>query len=156
MIVFYRVYPWNASWKAFFSTHLINPSESLKVTLKTLRCRLGSQQEGGSMTLTIEVKSKSGKNNELYQSLQALLVTMRQEKGCLSCRVSQDMEDGEVYVLSSDWDTESSFGSYVKSVSGIALLGAINMLGQSTRIQVGSGAKWEGAEALKKIWRSSQ
>jgi hypothetical protein len=66
------------------------------------------------------------------------------------------MEDGEVYVLSSDWDTESSFGSYVKSVSGIALLGAINMLGQSTRIQVGSGAKWEGAEALKKIWRSSQ
>jgi len=124
--------------------------------LETLRSKLGSQQEGGIMTLTIEVKSKTGKNNELYQSLQALLVTMRQEKGCLRCRVSQDMEDGEVYVLSSDWDTESSFGSYVKSVSGIALLGAINMLGQSTRIQVGSGAKWEGAEALKKIWRSSQ
>ena len=45
------------------------------------------------MTLTIEVKSKPGKNFELDQTLQVLLPTMRQEKGCLSCRVSRDLED---------------------------------------------------------------
>jgi quinol monooxygenase YgiN len=108
------------------------------------------------MTLTIEVRAKPERVNELYQTLQAIIPTMRQEKGCLNSRISQDMEDGENYVLSSDWDAEASFGSYIKSNSGIALLGALNMLAQSTRIQVGSGAKWEGAEALKRIWRSSQ
>ena len=46
------------------------------------------------MTLTIEVRSKPGKINELYQTLQALLPTMRKGKGCQFCRVSRDVEDG--------------------------------------------------------------
>ena len=87
-------------------------------------------KKGGSMTLTIEVRSKPGKISELYQTLQALLPTMRQEKGCLNCRVSQDMEDDEVYVLSSDWDGQASFEGYAKSTSGSALLGAIKTLGR--------------------------
>ena len=107
------------------------------------------------MTLTIEVKSKPGKISELYQTLQALIPTMRQEKGCLKCRVSQDMEDDEVYVLSSDWDGQASFEGYVKSTSGSALLGAIKTLGQSTRIQLGSDAKWEGVETLMQIRRKT-
>ena len=107
------------------------------------------------MTLTIEVRSKSGKINELYQTLQALLPTMRQEKGCLNCRVSQDLEDDEVYVLSSDWGAEASFEGYLKSASGGALLGAIKTLGQSTRIQLGTTAKWEGVETLMQIRRQT-
>ena len=39
------------------------------------------------MTLTIEVRAQPGKVNELYQTLQALLPTMRKEKGCQACRV---------------------------------------------------------------------
>lgn len=103
------------------------------------------------MTLTIEVRSKSGKSIELYQTLQALLPTMRQEKGCMNCRVSQDMEDGEVYVLSCDWDAKEILEGYLKSASGGALLGAIKMLGQSTRIQMGNEARWQGIEALQRI-----
>ena len=107
------------------------------------------------MTLTIEVRSKPGKGNELYQTLQALLPTMRQEKGCLSCRVSQDMEDGDVYVISSDWDAQAIVEVYLKSASGGALLGAITMLGKSARIQIGSEAKWEGVETLRKIRKAN-
>ena len=51
------------------------------------------------MTLTIEVRAKPGKINELYQTLQALLPTMRQEMGCKSSRVSRDVEDGELSPL---------------------------------------------------------
>lgn len=105
------------------------------------------------MTLTIEVRSKPGKINELQQTLQALLPTMRQEEGCIGCRVAQDMEDGEVYVLSSDWDGETSFEGYIKSSSGAALLGAIRTIGQYSRIQLGSDARWEGVEALTEIRR---
>ncbi len=107
------------------------------------------------MTLTIEVKSKPGKISELYQTLQALLPTMRQEKGCMNCRVAQDLDDDGVYFLSSDWDGQASFEGYVKSTSGIALLGAIKTLGQSTRIQLGSDAKWEGIETLMQIRRKT-
>ncbi len=59
-----------------------------------------NRKGGQIIPLTIEVRSKPGKVNELYQTLQALLPTMRREKECLNCRVSQAMEDCEVYVLS--------------------------------------------------------
>jgi quinol monooxygenase YgiN len=134
--------------------HPIGVAESTLKVVTHQTCQ--AKERGEIMTLTIEVRAKPERVNELYQTLQAIIPTMRQEKGCLNCRISQDMEDGENYVLSSDWDAEASFGGYIKSNSGIALLGAINLLGQSTRVQVGSGAKWEGAEALKRIWRSSQ
>ena len=107
------------------------------------------------MTLTIEVTSKPGKFIELYQTLQALLPTMRREKGCLNCRVSQDIEDSEVYVLSSEWDVQASFEGYIKSASGRALLGAINMLAQKTRVQMGSNARCEGGEVLQRIRREA-
>jgi quinol monooxygenase YgiN len=112
--------------------------------------------KGGRMiTLTIEVRSKPGRINELSQTLQALLPTMRQEKACLNCRVSQDFEDGDVYVLSSDWGAETNFEGYIKSASGGVLLGALKTLGQSTRIQLGRDAKWEGVETLIQIRRKT-
>jgi len=107
------------------------------------------------VTLTIEVRSMPGKINELFQTLLALLPTMRKEKECLNCRVSQDFEDGDVYVLSSDWGEETNFEGYIKSASGGALLGALKTLGQSTRIQLGSDAKWEGVETLIQIRRKT-
>lgn len=103
------------------------------------------------MILTIEVRVKPGKANELYQTLQALLSTIRKAKGCLDCLANQGLSDVNVQVLSCDWDSQANFEEYIRSASGSALIGAIDLLGEETRIQVGSGAKWEGIETLKKI-----
>lgn len=103
------------------------------------------------MKLTVEVRAHPGKNNELYQTLRALLSTMRKEKGCLHCSVAPEKEDGDVYVLSCDWDGQASLESYMKSGSGSALLGAIDLLGESTRIRVGRDEKWKGIDALRRI-----
>jgi Na+/H+ antiporter NhaB len=39
----------------------------------------------------------------------------------------------------------------MRSGSGSALLGALDLLGESARIQVGSDAKWGGIETLKRM-----
>jgi quinol monooxygenase YgiN len=102
------------------------------------------------MTLTIEVRAKPGKANELYQTLYALLTTMRKQ-GCLDCSVSQDAKDGETLSLSSDWSALSIFEAYIQSGSGIALLGAIDLLGSSGKVQLGRDTPWEGVEVLKQM-----
>jgi len=100
---------------------------------------------------TIEVKSRSGKFHELYQTLQALLPTIRQEKGCRDCRIYRDVENGEVFFLAVDWQKRTSLESYVRSVSGSALLGAIDMLGEAAKVRFGQDSPWEGIDALKKM-----
>ncbi len=101
------------------------------------------------MKLTIEVRAKPGKASELYQTLQALLPTMRRQ-GCLDCGVSQNAEEGEAFILTGDWDSMSSFECYMQSGSGSALLGAIDLLSERSRIRIGD-EPWGGIEVLKRM-----
>lgn len=103
------------------------------------------------MTLTIEVRAQPGKINELYQTLQALLPTMRKEIGCQACRVTRDVENGELFLLASEWDVPGSFEGYLRSGSGSALLGAIDLLGESARVRTGADERWEEIETLRRI-----
>jgi len=108
------------------------------------------EKEGKIMKLTVEVRAKPGKANELYQTLYALLTTMRKH-GCKEGTVSQNAEDGEIFSLSGEWNALSFLEAFIQSGSGIALLGAIDLLGKSGRVQLGSDAPWEGVEALKRM-----
>ena len=55
------------------------------------------------MNLTMEFKAKTEKFNELYQTLHALLPTLRAEAGCHESRIYQNLDNVEIFCLSSDW-----------------------------------------------------
>jgi quinol monooxygenase YgiN len=101
--------------------------------------------------LTIEVKARQGKIQELYQTLHALVPTIRKEAGCRDCHIFQDVEEGEVFSLSVDWEEEADLGRYMRSSSGSALLGAADLLSETARVRIGSDTPWEGIEALKRM-----
>ena len=103
------------------------------------------------MDLTIEIRVKPGNFQELYQTLQALLPTIRKEKGCRDCRIYRDVEDGEVFCLSVHWVAQTSIEHYVSSGSGGALLGAIDLLSEKVGVKIGHDAPWEGIDILKRM-----
>jgi quinol monooxygenase YgiN len=103
------------------------------------------------MHLTIEVRAKPEKFQELYQTLQALLPTLRRENGCRESRIYQDVEDGEVFFLSTLWEDAANLESYLRSTIGSALLGALDVLSKTVRIRMGSDSPWEGIEVLKRM-----
>jgi quinol monooxygenase YgiN len=103
------------------------------------------------MELTIEMRVRPGKFQELYQTLQALLPTIRKEKGCRDCRISWEVEDGEILFLSVHWEAPASLEHYMQSVSGIALVGAIDVLSETAKVKFGQNGPWEGVDALKRI-----
>ncbi len=103
------------------------------------------------MELTIELRPRPGKFQELYQTLQALLPTIRKEDVCRDCRVSSEVEDGEIFFLSIDWEALAGLERYMQSVSAMALLGAIDVLCETARVKIGHDAEWEGLNALKRL-----
>ena len=102
------------------------------------------------MELTIEIRPRPGKSLELYQTLQALLPTIRNDKRCRDCQISVD---GEVFFLSSDWEAQSGLERYLRSTNGLVLLGAIDMLSEKAAVKAGSDAPWEGIDVLKRMRR---
>jgi quinol monooxygenase YgiN len=106
------------------------------------------------MELTIEIRAKPGKFQELYQTFQALLPTIRKEKGCRECRIYRDVEDGEVFLLSVHWEAQTSLEHYMRSTNGMALLGAIDVLSEKAAVKAGHDAPWEGIDVLKRMRKS--
>ncbi|MDY0187078.1 MAG: antibiotic biosynthesis monooxygenase family protein [Syntrophus sp. (in: bacteria)] len=107
------------------------------------------------MNLTLEFRAKAEKFQELYQSLQALLPTMRKEEGCCESHIYRDIEDGEVFFLSIAWEDETKCENYMRSTSGSALLGAVDLLSKSVRVRVGDNTSWEGIDVLKRMRKGS-
>ncbi|OPY15670.1 MAG: Antibiotic biosynthesis monooxygenase [Syntrophus sp. PtaB.Bin138] len=103
------------------------------------------------MNLTLEFRARPEKFQELYQSLQALLPTMRREEGCRESHIYRDVEDGEVFSLSIVWEDEAKFENYMRSASGSALLGAVDLLSKAVRVRRGDNTPWEGIDVLKRM-----
>ncbi len=103
------------------------------------------------MDLTIQMRAMPGKFKELDQTLQALLPTIRKEKGCRDCRIYRDVEDGEIFFLSVHWKARASLEHYMRSTNGMALLGAIDVLSERAAVKTGRDARWEGIDTLKRM-----
>ncbi len=103
------------------------------------------------MELAIEIRAKPGNFQELDQTLQALLPTIRNEKGCRGCRIYRDMEDGEIFFLSVHWKAQANLEHYMRSTNGMALLGAIDVLSERAAVKTGRDAQWEGIDILKRM-----
>jgi quinol monooxygenase YgiN len=103
------------------------------------------------MKLTIEIRARPGKLQELYQTLQALLPTIRHGEGCLDCQVARDVEDEGVFILSAHWEARANLEKYMRSTSGSALLGAIDLLSERGGARIGRDARCEGIDVLRRM-----
>jgi quinol monooxygenase YgiN len=104
-----------------------------------------------AMNLIIKIRAKAESFQELYQTLHALLPTMRKEDGCSKSIIYRDVEDGEAFFLAMDWDDAAKFGKYLRSMSGSALLGAFDTLSKEVKIKTGKDGPWHGIEVLKRL-----
>ncbi len=103
------------------------------------------------MEVAIEIKAKPGDFQELDQTLEALLPTIRNEKGCRECRIYRDVEEGEVFFLSGQWETQANLEHHLRSTNGMALLGAIDVLSEGAKVKTGQDAPWEGIDVLNRM-----
>lgn len=110
---------------------------------------------GFPMKLTIEMKARAEKAQELDQTLHALLPAIRGGKGCRSCRVCRDLENSGIFFLEADWDARASLELFFQSLGGGALLGAIDLLSESASVKLGNHVQ-EGLEGLKRIRKQKE
>jgi len=76
---------------------------------------------------------------------------MRKGIGCRDAHIFRDVEDGGAFSLSMDWEGQENLEQYMRSSSGSALLGAIDLLSGVVRVRRGDDTPWEGVEFLKQM-----
>jgi quinol monooxygenase YgiN len=99
--------------------------------------------------LTISVNARSSKRNELLSACRLITDQTRQEKGCLGCRLSQDIDNENFINLEETWEHRSYLDEHFRSDIFSALLGAVKLLGETHEIRINDGSQTEGLEAVQ-------
>jgi quinol monooxygenase YgiN len=102
---------------------------------------------------TIRVPVPLDNRRELVQTLQSLLVPIRNQKGCLSYHFYFEIGDEDALCLIEEWETQSDLNNHLKSSDFAVLHGAINMLKGQSEIEFKLLSQTGGIEAVEAIRR---
>jgi quinol monooxygenase YgiN len=75
------------------------------------------------------------KRKEFFQTIRALVHSTREEKGCIGCRIYQDMEVKNSISIIEEWKTEQDLATHIQSEHFSVLRGAINLLSKKSEIK---------------------
>jgi quinol monooxygenase YgiN len=84
------------------------------------------------------------KRKEVFQTLLSMIEVLRQEKGCLSCQVFQDIEDENGFSVVQKWETREDLEHHMRSDRFSVLLGTNILLKKQQDILIHTVLHTEG------------
>jgi len=91
------------------------------------------------------------KRTEVMQTLISMIDPTENGRGCLSCRISRDIEDKNVFSLIEEWETREDLDHHIRSDRFSVLLGTKSLLCEPQRIEIHTVSQSEGMEVIDAI-----
>ena len=85
------------------------------------------------------------KRREILQTLLSMTAAIRQEKGCRSCQVFQDVENENFFSLFEEWGAHDALGHHIRSEIFSVLLGSRILLCGNPEIQIHTVSHTKGS-----------
>ncbi len=99
----------------------------------------------------IRMNALPEKRKEVLQTLLSMTEAIRQEKGCRSYQVFQDIEDESVFCLVGEWETREDLEHHMRSDRFGVLLGSNILLNENQEIQIHTVSHTEGSEIVNAV-----
>ena len=104
----------------------------------------------GGLVIIVRIKMNVllEKRTEVKQTLLSMIGPTENESGCLSCHLSRDVEDRNVFNLIEEWETREFLEEYIKSERFSVLLGTKSLLCEAPQIDIHTVSHSEGMETV--------
>jgi quinol monooxygenase YgiN len=96
----------------------------------------------------IKMTVSADKRNEVLHTIKNLLVLIRREKDCVSCRCYQDVEAEDRVILEQEWITREALVTHLRSGPFKVLLGVMKLLTIEPEIRFNTVIATEGMEII--------
>ena len=88
------------------------------------------------INLSVNLVAHPGKQEELMQSLRFLKEKIASEAGCVACRVYQNPDNPDEFVVFEQWENVSKAAAHLESQNLAVLVGASSVLSQDIRVSL--------------------
>jgi quinol monooxygenase YgiN len=91
------------------------------------------------------------RRSDLLETMRGMLEPARVERGCLSYRLYEDVENRNAFVLLEEWATQKDLESHIRTENQRRLLALIDLLSEQPELQFNTVSHTAGMDLIENV-----
>jgi quinol monooxygenase YgiN len=104
--------------------------------------------------VTLRMVVRPEKRSNLLETMRGMIEPARVERGCLSYRLYEDVEDVNSFVLVEEWKTRKDLESHIRTDNHRRLLAIMDLLSERPELQFNTVSHTAGIELIEDVLHS--
>ena len=94
------------------------------------------------------------KRRDLLETMRGMLEPARVERGCLSYRLYEDVEDRNTFVLIEEWETQKDLERHIRTDNQQRLLALMDLLREQPELQFNTVSYTAGMDLIEDVLKT--
>lgn len=104
--------------------------------------------------VTLRMIVQPEKRRDLLETMRAMLEPARVERGCLSYRLYEDVEDRNTFVLVEEWETRKDLETHIRTDNEQRLLALMDLLSRQPELRFNTVSHTAGMDLIENVLRT--
>ena len=114
-----------------------------------------SWKPGGTLILsTLRMVVRPERRSDLLETMRGMLEPARVERGCLSYRLYEDVEDKNTFVLLEEWATQEDIERHLRTDNQRRLLALMDFLSKQPELRFNTVSHTAGMDLIENVLRT--
>jgi len=115
------------------------------------------QQGGGTVILsTLRMIVRPERRQDLLETMRGILEPTRVERGCLSYRLYEDVEDRNTFVLIEEWATQKDLERHIRTDNQRQLLALMDLLSEQPELRFNTVSSTAGMDLIEDVLKTDK
>lgn len=103
--------------------------------------------------VTLRMIVRPERRSDLLETMRGMLEPARVERGCLSYRLYEDVEDGKILLLVEEWETQQDLERHIRTDNQRRLLALMDLLSEPPEWRFKTVSHTMGMEFIEEVMR---
>lgn len=103
---------------------------------------------------TLRMIVRPERRSDLLGAMRGMLEPARVERGCLSYRLYEDVEDRNAFVLMEEWATQEDLERHISAESQRRLLGLMDLLSEQPELRFNTVSHTAGMDLVENVLKT--
>lgn len=104
--------------------------------------------------VTLRMIVRPERRRDLLETMRGMLEPARVERGCLSYRLYEDVEDRNIFVLVEEWKTQKDLESHIRTDNQRRLLALIDLLSEKPELRFNTVSHTAGMDLIENVLKA--
>jgi quinol monooxygenase YgiN len=105
--------------------------------------------------VTLKMIVRPERRSDLLETMRGMLEPTRVERGCLSYRLYEDVEDRNTFVLVEEWKTQKDLESHIRTDNQRQLLALMDLLSEQPELRFNTVSHTAGMDLIEDVLKTA-